>query len=126
MTLGATGRSLIRLLPDIIAVAGTTVVFIVASVTTIDDAVAVQAICGALVLFSTTLLIVRATTFTKMDSTLTKLAEDIGEDGTIRREIDRQSADLNGLAAFLTGGGLDGKLLEAATTANGYLRNIER
>lgn len=126
MTLGTTGRSLVRLLPDIIAVVGTSVVFIVASVTDINNAVLVQAVCGALVLFSTTLLIVRATTFARMDSTLTKLAEDIGEDGAIRREIDRQSADLDGLRTFLTGGGLDGKLLEAATTANGYLRNFER
>lgn len=126
MTLGTTGRSLVRLLPDIIAVAGTSVVFIVAAVTDINSAVLVQAVCGALVLFSTTLLIIRATTFSKMDSTLTELSKDIGADGPIRKEIDKHSVDLHELAEFLTGGGLDGKLLEAATTANGYLRNFER
>jgi hypothetical protein len=126
MTSGTTGRSLVRLLPDILAVAGTSVVFIVAAVADIDNAVLVQATCGALTLFATTLLIVRATTFPKMDSTLTKLADDVGEDGAIRKGIVKQSADLDRLMTFLTEGGLDGRLLEAATTANGYLHNFER
>jgi hypothetical protein len=113
-------------LPDIVAVAGTVVVFIVAGVTTLGNDALVQATCGILALMSMSLLIVRVTTLSRMEDALTELVERVGDHGEIRRRLARQDTELLGVKDFLTNGALDEKLLVAATTANGYRHGFER
>ena len=110
------GKTIILLLPDIAAMLATTVVFVVTSVTDIGSESLVQATCGALALFSMSLLVIRLTTLEKMDNSLTRLADTLRDHGPLRVAISEQSARMRALTDFLTNGALDVKLLNAAAT----------
>ncbi|MCT2583650.1 DUF5919 domain-containing protein [Actinophytocola gossypii] len=61
-----------------------------------------------------------------MDESITRLAHLLESKGALRAEIERQRTEVSELTRFLKDGALDEKLLNAAATANGYLRDFAR